>query len=103
MYVVGNFMDETPPVLIQPIFSSDRVIKSLSIMPESRLNLYKREILKNLHSPDSKSLSLNQSSVNDTASKQLSDLINGSVTRAEGNSCLLLGPRGSGKSRVCIL
>jgi len=97
-------MDETPPVLMQPISPlSDRLTKGSSTMPESRLNLYKRGILKNLHSPDGIPSSLNQSSVNDTASKQLSDLINGTVTRAEGNSCLLLGPRGSGKSRVCIL
>ncbi|KIM46155.1 hypothetical protein M413DRAFT_16890 [Hebeloma cylindrosporum] len=69
-------------------------------MPESRLNLYKQAILRNLHSPDTRPSSLSQSSVNDIASKQLSDLINGTVTRAEGNSCLLLGPRGSGKSRM---
>ena len=34
------------------------------------------------------------------ASQQLSDLLTGTVTRGEGNSCLLLGPRGSGKTRV---
>jgi origin recognition complex subunit 4 len=37
---------------------------------------------------------------NTVASQQLSDLLIGTVTRGEGNSCLLLGPRGSGKTRV---
>jgi hypothetical protein len=89
---------------IQPTLlpSPDRLTKSASIMPESCLNVYKRAILRNLQSPDSAPPNLNQSAVNDTASQQLSDLIDGTVTRAEGNSCLLLGPRGSGKSRVCI-
>jgi hypothetical protein len=31
---------------------------------------------------------------------QLTELVNGTVQRHEGNSCLILGPRGSGKSRV---
>jgi len=82
--------------------SPDRLTKSSSVMPESCLNAYKRAILRNLQSPDSALPNLNQSSANDMASKQLSDLIDGTVTRAEGNSCLLLGPRGSGKSRVCV-
>jgi origin recognition complex subunit 4 len=37
---------------------------------------------------------------NTIASQQLSDLLTGTVTRGEGNSCLVLGPRGSGKTRV---
>lgn len=46
-----------------------------------------------------------EDSVNDIAVNQLADLIKGTVERAEGNSCLLLGPRGSGKSavRYCVL
>ena len=36
------------------------------------------------------------------ASRQLLALLRGTVDRAEGNSCLLLGPRGSGKSQVNI-
>ncbi|KAI6113651.1 origin recognition complex subunit 4 C-terminus-domain-containing protein [Pisolithus thermaeus] len=39
-------------------------------------------------------------SANVTASRQLQDLLFGSVTRGEGNSCLLLGPRGSGKTKI---
>lgn len=37
---------------------------------------------------------------NATAYRQLKDLLEGTTIRNEGNSCLLLGPRGSGKTRV---
>lgn len=37
---------------------------------------------------------------NTAASQQLKDLLAGSVTRGEGNSCLVLGPRGSGKTAI---
>ncbi|KAE9410552.1 hypothetical protein BT96DRAFT_969555 [Gymnopus androsaceus JB14] len=37
-------------------------------------------------------------STNEIAVKQLGDLLDGTVNRGEGNSCLLLGPRGSGKT-----
>ncbi|KAF9567307.1 hypothetical protein CPC08DRAFT_733113 [Agrocybe pediades] len=43
---------------------------------------------------------VDEPSVNDVALQQLQDLIKGSTERAEGNSCLLLGPRGSGKSSL---
>lgn len=39
-------------------------------------------------------------SPNSIAIQELADLIDGTVHRAEGNSCLILGPRGSGKSTV---
>lgn len=48
----------------------------------------------------SRELSTEPTTMN-TAQQQLSDLIHGTVSRGEGNSCLLLGPRGSGKSMVC--
>ncbi|KAF9221994.1 hypothetical protein BS17DRAFT_784251 [Gyrodon lividus] len=41
-----------------------------------------------------------QLSTNVTAYTQLQDLLTGTVTRGEGNSCLLLGPRGSGKTTL---
>lgn len=41
-----------------------------------------------------------ETSPNSIAIQELSDLIDGTVHRAEGNSCLVLGPRGSGKSTV---
>ncbi|KAF5319018.1 hypothetical protein D9611_012651 [Ephemerocybe angulata] len=37
---------------------------------------------------------------NTAAYEQLKDLLEGTVFRNEGNSCLLLGPRGSGKTRI---
>lgn len=40
-------------------------------------------------------------SANELAYSDLCDLLTGSVVRGEGNSCLLIGPRGSGKTRVC--
>ena len=40
-------------------------------------------------------------STNELAYDDLCDLLAGSVVRGEGNSCLLVGPRGSGKTRVC--
>jgi origin recognition complex subunit 4 len=40
---------------------------------------------------------------NDVALKQLDDLLRGTLSRGEGNSCLLLGPRNSGKSWVSCL
>lgn len=41
-----------------------------------------------------------QPSTNAATYRQLQDLLLGSVTRGEGNSCLLVGPRGSGKTSV---
>ncbi|KAL1944147.1 hypothetical protein VTO73DRAFT_3332 [Trametes versicolor] len=37
---------------------------------------------------------------NTLAQEQLSDLLMGTVTRGEGNSCLLIGPSGSGKTQM---
>ncbi|KAI0638535.1 origin recognition complex subunit 4 C-terminus-domain-containing protein [Trametes polyzona] len=37
---------------------------------------------------------------NTLAYEQLSDLLTGTVTRGEGNSCLLIGPSGSGKTQM---
>lgn len=39
-------------------------------------------------------------SANELAYSDLCDLLAGSIVRGEGNSCLLIGPRGSGKTRV---
>ena len=41
-------------------------------------------------------------STNELAYDDLCDLLTGSAVRGEGNSCLLIGPRGSGKTRVCL-
>ncbi|TFK75878.1 hypothetical protein BDN72DRAFT_756469 [Pluteus cervinus] len=39
-------------------------------------------------------------STNEIASTQLKNLLDGTLSRGEGNSCLIMGPRGSGKSRI---
>ena len=41
--------------------------------------------------------------VNASSSETLLQLLQGTVYRGEGNSCLLLGPRGSGKTRVNVV
>ena len=66
----------------------------------SCLNAQKRAILRTLQYPAARVGDSDNLSVNQIASRQLADLIEGTTMRAEGNSCILLGPRGSGKSRV---
>lgn len=70
------------------------------------LNAQKRAILEALQNPPSLQIAEEQDvddpRANDIASSQLADLLLGTVSRGEGNSCLLLGPRGSGKTRVSI-
>ncbi|KAJ7129637.1 origin recognition complex subunit 4 C-terminus-domain-containing protein [Mycena epipterygia] len=63
------------------------------------LNAQKREILRVVHNPPDP-VDEEEDSANRIALKQLSDLLAGTVVRGEGNSCLFLGPRGSGKSRI---
>ena len=64
------------------------------------LNEQKKQILRILQTGPSETT--DTSSTEGLSHKQLSELIQGSIMRGEGNSCLVLGPRGSGKSRVCI-
>ncbi|KAJ7682773.1 origin recognition complex subunit 4 C-terminus-domain-containing protein [Mycena polygramma] len=72
----------------------------LPIIPsQSCLNAQKREILRAIQNPPDLGDG-EEESANRIALKQLGDLLRGTVERGEGNSCLLLGPRGSGKSRI---
>lgn len=64
------------------------------------LNAQKREILRNIQNPADL---VDEEASNSIALKQLSDLLSGTVIRGEGNSCLVLGPRGSGKTRVSLI
>ncbi|KAJ8698437.1 origin recognition complex subunit 4, variant 2 [Pleurotus ostreatus] len=68
------------------------------------LNMQKRAILRALQSlPDTRADEGDEDEEqprNETVMQQLDDLLKATVTRGEGNSCLLLGPRGSGKSRI---
>lgn len=60
------------------------------------LNAQKKAVLHTLQAPTIVDMSDDQKS----AKGLLQDLLLGTVTRSEGNSCLVLGPRGSGKSTV---
>ncbi|KDQ29426.1 hypothetical protein PLEOSDRAFT_1112272 [Pleurotus ostreatus PC15] len=68
------------------------------------LNMQKRAILRALQSlPDTRADEGDEDEEqprNEIVMQQLDDLLKATVTRGEGNSCLLLGPRGSGKSRI---
>lgn len=68
----------------------------------------KRAILAALHCPTFINFSEHpneecEASTNDIALQQLTALLTGTVGRGEGNSCLVMGPRGSGKTRVRII
>lgn len=69
------------------------------------LALQKRQILLALNNLSSLEFNDERSddppeSANQVAYQQLQDLITGTVCRGEGNSCLLIGPRGSGKTSL---
>ena len=69
------------------------------------LNAQKRAILHSLRNPSDVDTGEDAEHEEDTptnavAFRQLNDMLHGTVMRNEGNSCLLIGPRGSGKSHV---
>jgi origin recognition complex subunit 4 len=71
------------------------------------LTLQKRQSLRALHhisalDVDEQDNVDDAQTANQIAFQQLSDLVDGTVIRGEGNSCLLLGPRGSGKTSVSL-
>lgn len=77
---------------------------SPSRFPPSCLHAQKRAILHALHYPKTavfdKVDENGGASANAVALEELKALLTGTLERGEGNSCLLIGPRGSGKSRV---
>ena len=79
---------------------------SSSRFPPSCLHAQKRAILHALHYPKSavfdKVDENGGPSANADALEELKALLTGTLERGEGNSCLLIGPRGSGKSRVSV-
>ncbi|KAF8195860.1 origin recognition complex subunit 4 C-terminus-domain-containing protein [Mycena galopus ATCC 62051] len=79
--------------------SSPSTNKLQFISSQHCLSAQKREILRAIQDPPDLA-DEEEESTNQTALKQLSDLLQGTVARGEGNSCLLLGPRGSGKTRI---
>jgi hypothetical protein len=82
------------------------LVHSLSKFPPSCLHAQKRAILHALHYPKTavfdKVDENGEPSANAVALEELKALLTGTVERGEGNSCLLIGPRGSGKSRVSV-
>ncbi|KAI0677190.1 origin recognition complex subunit 4 C-terminus-domain-containing protein [Trametes maxima] len=68
------------------------------------LDLQKRAILKALQRPPEVDeidvYGEDYPPTNNLAYEQLGDLLSGTVTRGEGNSCLLIGPSGSGKTQM---
>ncbi|KAI6151896.1 origin recognition complex subunit 4 C-terminus-domain-containing protein, partial [Pisolithus tinctorius] len=85
--------------LSRPLQSSSQV---LPVDLTGYLRLQQRAILASLQTsnPFSDEDGDEPPSANFIASRQLQDLLTGSVIRGEGNSCLLLGPRGSGKTTI---
>lgn len=79
---------------------------SPSRYPPSCLHAQKRAILHALHYPKTvvfdKVDENGEPSANAVALEQLTAPLTGTLERGEGNSCLLIGPRGSGKSRVGV-
>jgi origin recognition complex subunit 4 len=79
---------------------------SPSKYPPSCLLAQKNAILHALHYPRTavfdKVDENSEPSANAVALEQLKALLTGTLERGEGNSCLLIGPRGSGKSRVSV-
>jgi len=79
---------------------------SPSRFPPTCLHAQKRAILHALHYPKSavfdKVDENGGPSANADALEELKALLTGTLERGEGNSCLLIGPRGSGKSRVRV-
>jgi origin recognition complex subunit 4 len=67
------------------------------------LDAQKRMIMSALRNPPTLADDCNDDDSNSTnaiAYEDVCDLLSGTVNRGEGNSCLLIGPRGSGKTRV---
>src|SRR5258708_14966655 len=77
-----------------------------STFPPSCLHAQKRAILHALHCPSTAVFDgvdeTDEPSANAVALEELKALLTGTLERGEGNSCLLIGPRGSGKSRVSV-
>ena len=77
-----------------------------SRFPSSCFHAQKRAILHALHYPKTAVFDeVDENggpSANAVVLEELKALLTGTLERGEGNSCLLIGPRGSGKSRVSV-
>jgi origin recognition complex subunit 4 len=98
----------SPRPLVQPAPHVEEwsLSHSSSRYPPSCLYAQKRAILSALFRPNTAVFDREdeggEPSANIVALEQLKALLTGTLERGEGNSCLLIGPRGSGKSHVNI-
>ncbi|THU90126.1 hypothetical protein K435DRAFT_676522 [Dendrothele bispora CBS 962.96] len=95
---------QTPSLSLppRPASPTKKILGNLLPHHHDCLDDYKRAILHNLQSPDvvhEDDEDLN-APANLLASHHVTDLLRGTTERNEGNSCLLLGPRSSGKTRI---
>jgi hypothetical protein len=95
-----------PLVKPAPHVEESSLSHSSSRYPPSCLYAQKRAILSALFRPNTavsdREDEGGEPSANAVALEQLKALLTGTLERGEGNSCLLIGPRGSGKSHVNI-
>lgn len=84
---------------IQRAFTHDSAVMNDTNVPIC-LNAQKKEILRALQTSPLSNLDVPATEA--VPQRQLSQLIEGSMTRGEGNSCIVLGPRGSGKTTVSV-
>jgi|SRR6267142_2567317 len=95
-----------PLVKTAPHVEESSLSHSSSRYPPSCLYAQKRAILSALFRPNTAVFDREdeggEPSANAVALEQLKALLTGTLERGEGNSCLLIGPRGSGKSHVNI-
>ena len=96
------------PQLQQPSLHAGQstLATNRSRFPPSCLHAQKRAVLHALHHPKTAVFDkVDESggpSANAVTLEELKALLTGTLERGEGNSCLLIGPRGSGKSRVSV-
>jgi hypothetical protein len=83
----------------RPVLSQSKVLRGpLPHHLYHFVSLQKRAVLQRLRNPPY--IELSRDRVINEAGKELRGLLEGTMERGEGNSCLILGPRGSGKSLV---
>ncbi|KAJ8086671.1 origin recognition complex subunit 4 [Marasmius tenuissimus] len=93
----------SPPATVCPPSPQKSNVKALSSNEiATALSVQKRAVLHKLQHP---TIHVNADSgeeedTNTTAITQVTGLLEGTVYRGEGNSCMVLGPRGSGKSQI---
>ena len=102
--VIGGATEDDPEMELdepdfRPVMSPSKVLRGpLPNHLYHFVTLQKKAVLQRLRNPPHVELG-GGTAVNE-AGRELRRLLEGSVERGEGNSCLILGPRGSGKSLV---